>query len=125
MCYGVRCHTAEWGKMPHSHLTLRQGIFNSIQLNSSQNFFPLNESLSTSIKIGLLLNTDEKLILPFWASFYNIMGNMASYFFRGVRCHSEDQIFALIFFGKYEYETTKLSRMCSLTPVPATDYTNT
>ena len=51
-----------------------------------------------------------------------IMGNVASYPCSGVRCHAEDQIFILIFLGKYEYVSPKLNRMCFLTPIPVTNH---
>ena len=50
------------------------------------------------------------------------MGNVASYPCSGVRCHTEDQIFILIFLGKYEYVSPKLNRMCFLTLIPVTNH---
>ena len=123
MCCGLRCHTAEWGKMPHSNITLRQGIFNSIQFISFQNVFPLNKSLSASIRIEQSPNSDEMQILPLWASFGIMMVYVASYPFCGVRCHGEDQICILIFFGKYEQVTPKLNWTCCFTPIPVTNHT--
>ena len=52
-----------------------------------------------------------------------IMGNVASYPCNGVRCHTDNQIFLLIFLGKYEYVNPKLNRMCYLTPLPITNHT--